>query len=294
MRYLFLKRIVVGLFLLCLLVTSVVAFILIYYDDPLELLQVEVEPVRPFDKYDFKQGGYVLIGVGNNGPSYHPNFYIEDPLQLEQLKDSWVFTKKALPTKRIYHYTVILLKDGEIVKWFPVDDLGNQDPTQGAIRLSVGGLFLFDKQLLSGHELLVSHVRNFNSIDDGRNFINKTMNKDSFVFSDLPKWFYFDGYLEFEQYLTCSGDLEFIDNEASVQSSLASRYAKDQFLLHHLGQTLGRIESDSESCQNIDHYALSCNEELAQKFNGYPVTQSWKSYEELKWVYWEKAQERIK
>jgi hypothetical protein len=289
-----LKKIVIALFLICLLFASVVAFILIYYDDPLELLQVEVEPIKPFEKFNFKQGGYVLIGIDNWGRSDLPNFYIEDPLQLEKLKSSWVFNKTALPIKRVYHYTVVLLKDGEIVKWFPVDRWGNQNPEQGAIRLSVGGLFLFDKKLLDGHELLVSYKQSFNSLDDGRSFIQKTMDEDSFVFSELPKWFYFDGYLEFEQYLTCSGDLEFIDNEASMQSSLASRYGSDQFLLHHLGQILGRIESDSESCQNIDQYALSCNEELAQKFNGYPVTQSWKSYDELKWVYWVKAQESVK
>jgi hypothetical protein len=154
-------------------------------------------------------------------------------------------------------------------------------------------LFLFDKKLLDGHELLVSYKQSFNSLDDGRSFIQKTMDEDGFVFSELPKWFYFDGSLEFEEYLPCIEDSEFIDNEANVQSTLSSRYGTDQFRLHHLGQTLGRIDSDSENCQNIDQYALSCNEELSQEFSDYTVTRSWRRFDKLEWEYWERAPKSV-
>ena len=46
--------------------------------------------IKPFEKYDFKRGGYtvVVVGIFNSDT---PNLLIDDVATLEQLKTKWVF-----------------------------------------------------------------------------------------------------------------------------------------------------------------------------------------------------------
>ncbi len=239
--------------------------------------------VQPLDGYDFKKGGYTLIGIDRDDPDLC--FYLDDAQTLETLKTQWSVRQPLPGTKRIYSYTLILLKEGEVVEWFPVDlKTGMED----AIRVS-GQLFAFDRSVLQGHRPLLRRSGTYDTPEAGRAAVRTVVRDDRFVYGPRPEWFYFDGYLEFEHPVPCTDDrIQDIDS-GGIDARLSRRYGSDSYRLQWLQRTLGRKDSKMAACWDLDRYRLACNAQLAQEFEGDTVTKPWRMFDALTWEYWVKA-----
>jgi hypothetical protein len=282
-------RAIVKIILIPIVTVIVIAIGLIYfYGDHIPRLiesyyeNNPVESVRPFDSYDFSNGGYLLIMVSHF--NHAQEFYISDPGKLEQLKSQWVFNKLSPPTKRVYGSTVMLLKDGEVLDRYAVDLSGGIDEV---IRIS-GREYTLDRNLLKGHRTLRSRKLKYEDLKTGRDDIRSKLKDESFVYGPLPIWFYFDGELEFEYSVACWEDESVKDDASLIMAELSKYYSSENFKLEWSQRTLGRDESDEKPCMDVVKYKLACNSQLASKFEAYPISESWKLFDELKWEYWEK------
>ncbi|MBV9989639.1 MAG: hypothetical protein JO301_18295 [Chitinophagaceae bacterium] len=223
--------------------------------------------VKPFARYAFEKGGYAIVGLHSESD---PNalqaslgeFYTDDIALMNEIKRSWVFTKK-IPVKNCgYHYSIQVTHHGKIVQ----DMLINLNCN---IISSDNGYYYFSPEKLARLaprlKKPVIITQSFRTRAEGIRFIDSSLHDKRLLLSFEPLWMQYEG--KFAASYRLAGKLR---QEKSAQKSLESairkKYPAEKFRLSWLA-----------SAKDVYDFDIICNQSL---FNRYTLTakKNWKPY----------------
>lgn len=246
--------------------------------------------VRILKKYDFQKGGYTLVGLywkfEHDILKGIREFYVEDIATLEKIKREWVFYEKSALYECGYHYTIKILKDGEIIENFNI----NLEEGCNAIVTSRGAL-VFEQSKLEKFRnnlkpLLIIH-KIFASVEDGRKYITESRKSKNYLYEQEPIWEHFSGFFYFEIEEPCTEYFRTKNNVDILQKDFSRTFGENNFILtaEHLsvrpGNDKGRI------CTHT--YKVTSDRELFDKFRQYEIIEPWKEFSPIEWVHWQKV-----
>lgn len=221
---------------------------------------------RPFDKYDFDEGGYALIGVFENY-SDHPvqksvgEFYTDDVALLNEIKRVWSFPREQVMHACGYHYHVMLIRHGTKVNELSINLECNEVVTALGSRV-------FDSSLLtkfsSRLQKLVSRSEEFPSIEKAREYWTRIKQDQNFVYAYEPQWLEYEGSFQFQVQCPAEDPNCYMSGRdesllAEVRKKITVAFPEEKFEIRSTGGT-----SDGEAFVEI-----KCNKSLEAKFDIY-------------------------
>lgn len=227
-------------------------------------IQIASAQFRPFERYNFEEGGYLLAGVFEHHDDHAVQkklgeFYVDDKEVLKSIQKAWNFPREQKIYACGYHYYVVLLKNGK-----RVDDLAiNLDCQQ--IVTDKGSRY-FDARLLTRFSTqlkpLLHKTNEFRSVDEARDYWNKAISDSSFVYARPPKWLKYDGSFRFRSQCptkneNCHQFGKDADILAEVRAKIIAEYPDEPFeLITSGGSGTGEI-----------YFEITCNRSLEAKFD---------------------------
>ena len=237
-----------------------------------------VKAYSPFEKYDFTNGEYKLLGVYSIGSDKNSivdslrEFYIEDVQILNRIKKEWTFDRRSPAYACGYHYDILLVKDGEVVESFSVNLNCDQIVTEK-------GSYFFKSELLSGligrNKKLRRQYNKFHNRDEGFKFIDSVSIKNEFIAYQANEWLKYEGKFRF-RYDSIEDYESFETFMNSISEKLKNEY-EDDFQIE--GATI------SPTYFEFDVY---CCKTLYEKFKLFEITSQWKDLKVKLTTYWHK------
>lgn len=243
------------------------------------------KPVRLLEGHDFAAGGYSVVGLFWNRPR-HPiqntlgEFYVDDPALLEELGAQWVTGGPAPMYACGYHYTILLVRDRQIVDSFAI----NLETECGAV-VTDGRSYRFDTALLTrhaeGYRKPTAERREFASLAEGREYLKTLAGNKRLLLMPEPQWREYDG--EFPFWAPCPGHDHDKAKVAAcirkVRAEIETKYTGETFDLEETGSSGDRIMID-----------LKCSKALHARFDLYEDYWKWRDYEPMLILYWKQAE----
>lgn len=219
---------------------------------------------NPFGKFNFDQGGYVLLGLLAHHNDHKiskklGNFYTDDVTVLNKIKQTWSFRKRSPMHACGYHYNILLLRHGINVGEVAINLSCHEIVTED-------GSYIFGDHLLSSlrhlRKPLYFQEREFTSLEEARTYWKK-MNSDSqFVYARRPDWIEFSGTFTFQVPCPRSDVSCSIPNDSRLEQlrkEIADAYPGEAFELNWQG---GSTAGES-------FIQIRCNKSLEEKFKLY-------------------------
>lgn len=232
----------------------------------LSAAQASSAQYRPFEKYNFEDGGYTLVGIFEHHSDHTlqkkvGEFYTDELTLLNAIKKAWNFPKNQKMYACGYHYSVVLLRDG-----LRVDDLSiNLDCNQV---VTEQGSRVFKPSLLTMFSArfkpLFSRTDEFASVGKAREYWTQIKEDPNFVYAYEPRWLTYEGSFGFRtQCPKGSSDCYMTGRDgeilANVRDKIGSSYPGEKFALRTNGGTsAGEV-----------FFEIQCDKSLESKFNVY-------------------------
>jgi hypothetical protein len=221
---------------------------------------------RPFEKYNFDEGGYILVGVFEHH-SDHPvqksvgEFYTDDVALLNAIKEAWNFPREQRMYACGYHYHLLLMRQGTKLNELSINLECNEVVTDTGSRV-------FDSSLLtrfsSRLQKLVSRSDEFPSIEKAREYWKQIKQDEDLVYAYEPEWLEYEG--SFRLKVQCPAEdrdcYKFGRDDtilAAVREKITTSYPGEKFEVSTTGGT-----SAGEAFIEI-----KCNKTLESKFDIY-------------------------
>lgn len=221
---------------------------------------------RPFEKYNFDEGDYTLIGVFVHHKDHAVQkkvgeFYTSDIEVLKAIQKTWNFPRKQAMHACGYHYNILLLNNGEKVESLSINLECNEIITEKGSRY-------FDPSVMTNISnrvnKLITQSDEFASIQEAREYWQRIKQDENFVYALRPEWLDFEGRFRFrvqcpEGITDCymSGRDEAVLE--SVRKKISTTYPSEKFEIRTSGGT-----SDGEAFIEI-----KCDKSLESKFDVY-------------------------
>ena len=235
--------------------------------------------------HDFQAGGYSLVGLLWNRPR-HPlqkelgEFYVDDPVLLAEMQSEWRAGEPALLYACGYHYTILLVRGGEIL-----DSLAISLETECGTIVSGAGSYRFDTTLLTSHvdryrKPMVEH-REFPSLAEARTYLAEIGRDPGLLLKPRPQWQDYDG--EFRFMLPCPGhgydDAKVAARIVSARAGIEAKYPGESFDLMEAGgqDDLVMIE-------------MKCSKALHDRFDLYEDYWEWRDYKPALTLHWKQPE----
>ena len=227
----------------------------------LSLVHITYGQNIPFEKYDFNNGGYYILGTFSESDKNTlvdslGEFYTNDINVLNQFKREWVFNKIGKRYSCGYHYNIYLCRQGEIIERFAVNLNCNEI-------VSDNGYFYFDPNKLrifyGKFKKPVGKLNSFKNIEDARNYRRAILKDSNLIMVNNPKWINFEGSFRFT-YHCKAGTKDCLDEDKKIFNSLKAqiknKYPKEKFEMSETGGSWTTIE-----------VLITCNKSLSYNFN---------------------------
>jgi hypothetical protein len=240
--------------------------------------------------YRFEDGGYEFIGIFAH-MNDHPlqkklgEFYTNDISVLNDLKNAWVFKRPQRQYACGYHYYVLILRHGEVVKDFSINlechELASEN---GSLYFDFNKLEAFSSRL----KPLYSKQSEFGSVSEAREYWHAIQSNKNFVYADKPKWLQFEG--EFRFHVRCSektdGCYKYADEMIpKLKAEIATRFPNEEFELSPGGGSNDEL-----------FVTIRCGRTLEEKFDLYDrwnkeAFGKWEAYPLMLLSYWKQPVE---
>jgi hypothetical protein len=233
---------------------------------PLIASQTSSAQYRPFEKYNFEDGGYTLVGVFEHYTDHKVQkkvgeFYTDDLAVLNAIKKAWNFPKTQRMYACGYHYYLVLMRNG-----IRVDDLSiNLDCNE---IVTEKGSRVFSSSLLTSFSSrlkpLFSRSDEFSSVEKAREYWTQIKRNQNFAYAYEPRWLKYEGNFGFRaQCPKGSSDCYMTGRDgkimATIRDKIASSYPDEKFELRSNGGTsTGEI-----------FFEIQCDKSLESKFDIY-------------------------
>lgn len=245
------------------------------------LCGLSVSGQRLFEKYQFEDGGYALLGIFVHH-SDHPlqkkvgEFYSDDVQVLNAIKRAWVFNKPQRQYACGYHYEIIILQHGVRKESFAINLECNELVTPDGSRY-------FDLKKISAFASALKPVRNekreFSTVKEARGFLGAVSKRSDFLYYWPPRWLEHEG--EFRFRIQCPADLgkNCSSGEKSdamlprLRTSISAAYPDERF-----GIVASGGSSDGEA-----YFTVKGSKSLEEKFDlydrwGRTIFGKWEAY----------------
>ncbi len=243
--------------------------------------------VHPFGGFDFKSGGYALVG------EYQPefsgaladklgDFYTDDIALLERIGREWVTDGPAPFYACGADYSLYLLKAGKIVEHYSLN------LQQGCNTIVFGQpsrhSYYFDPGKLAAlagkFKKPVIERKTFPTLEAGRAYFGTLAQRENFLMALEPDWVRYDGELHFvvacsPAELTDAGDERC---ERRVEREIRKRYPGEKFDLYPAATMIGLERSIT--------FQMKCSKALRDAFNLYKMDRAWQDYAPDLLVFW--------
>lgn len=204
------------------------------------LSNISFGQIQFFKDYDFKKGGYYLLGRSSESDRNEladslGEWYTDDISVLNEFKEEWTFTEPGQRYACGYHYVVYLCKDGLALENFSInlncnEIVGNK------------GYFYFDSSKLSKFKSKLKKPyrerKTFENINTARDYRMKILKDTNLIFTPTPSWIRFEGTFNFD-YNCKEENKDCLNNEKKVlmqlKTEIKSKYPQEDFELDERG-----------------------------------------------------------
>jgi hypothetical protein len=221
-----------------------------------------------FSKYSFEKKGYAIVGLAAGAkPNFLQQalgeFYTDETSVLNDLKKSWVFTKKVPANTCGNHYSIQLTRYGIIVEDWLIN-------LECKVITTDKGSFFFDpvklERLTARLKKPIVRKDNFAGKTEGNHFIDSVKRLPGLLLVFQPFWTRFEGTFTFPY--TPSGKESSAAAEKKLNTQIKKKYPAQKFILFSMpGMRNGAYE-----------FQLICDKRLFDAFTLYPKNSNWKEY----------------
>lgn len=246
--------------------------------------------VSLFEKYQFDEGGYLLIAerctTTDSIANILGDFYIDDSSTLNEIKQAMkVREVRTYDNDRNWTYVIYICKSKKSIGHFY--ELSLKD--KYIMPSGKWNFFYLDPDLILKHQskLKPVHIKNekFSSLTEARNYYNSVLLNDKVIYTSVPKWTNYEGSFLFVYYCTN----EYCPfKEGNIRDSLSAEIRKqfpgEPFELNMLAQTI-------ENTYLSWTYTVFCNKSLSDKFSLFTIYEKYKNFASLELTtYWKEIE----